>query len=195
MILHDHVLSAEGYSVRLMLALIGAPHDHRVTDILAEPRPPDPVPRLVDGDRTIDDPAGALVHLAATRAPDWLPDSDDVRAWLAFGMVDLAPVRRLREARLFGRPARDGDERAARRAFRQLDDRLIEETLAGRGFVAGDRPTVADVACFPAVALADDAGIPLDRFHGLVRYIDRMAALPGFVPMPGVLVLADPPGG
>ncbi|HUG63123.1 MAG TPA: glutathione S-transferase C-terminal domain-containing protein, partial [Methylomirabilota bacterium] len=76
-------------------------------------------------------------------------------------------------------------------AYPRLDDRLVEARLLGRRFLVGDRPTIADVACFPMVALSDDVGIPLDRFHALSRYIDDIAALPGFAPMPGILLLPE----
>lgn len=195
MILHDHVLSAEGYAVRLLLALAGAPHEHRVVDIL-DPGS-EPVPRLEAGGRAIVGMGEILPFLV--REPDfagWLPAEErveqEVLRWLAFADGDLGAAMRLREARLFDWPAdRDDLEARALAAYRTIDDHLAEALILGRPFLVGERPTIADIACFPALALADDVGIPLDRFHAIGRFVDAMIRLPRFVPMPGILALPD----
>lgn len=201
MILDDHVLSGEGWAIRLTLSLAGIAWEHRVADLFAEPRPR--VPVLTDDEgRVFPDWTGALAAIAAGRGgaaalgPADAGERAAIGRWLAFAAADLAPVLRLREARLFDWPASGDAEAAARRGLRRLDDALIERRILGQGFLVADRPTVADVACLPAVALADDAGLALDACHGLVGWLDRMTALPGFLPMPGVVALpAEDPAG
>jgi glutathione S-transferase len=195
MVLHDHVLSAEGYAVRLMAALSGLVLDHRVVDILAGPATPPPLLEIDAASMTGVRPI--LLHLAGEAGGGWLPAEPAGRAavldWLDFAAGNLSAARRLREIRLFGRP---GDapalERAVGSAYRRLDDHLAERLIEGSPFLVGSGPTIADVACFPAVALSDDVGVPLDRFHAVSRFVDAVTRLPGFVPMPGVLVLPDP---
>ena len=63
---------------------------------------------------------------------------------------------------------------------------LIDEHLAKRDWLALSRPTVADCAVFPYVALAPDGGIDLTQYKNIVRWIDRIKGLPGFVTMPGI---------
>lgn len=193
MILHDHVLSAEGYAVRLLLALTGVVHEHRVVDILAAGA--EPVPRLEAGGVSVVGMLPAVLFLARRLGPgEWAGESAgervEVLRWLVFAEVDLGPALRLREARLFDWPAdREALAAKALAAYRTIDDHLAEALILGRPFLVGDRPTIADVACFPALALADDVGIPLDRFHGVGRFVDAMTRLPGFTPMPGILAL------
>jgi glutathione S-transferase len=52
--------------------------------------------------------------------------------------------------------------------------------------LAADRPTIADIACFPYVALAPEGEIPLDGHPAVRGWVDRIKALPGFVGMPGI---------
>ena len=47
-------------------------------------------------------------------------------------------------------------------------------------------PTVADIACFPYVALAGDGGVETDGYLAVRRWLDRFKRLPGFVTMPGI---------
>ena len=71
-----------------------------------------------------------------------------------------------------------------RRAARILP--LIDARLADHDWLALDRPTVADCAVFPYVALAPEGGVALDDFPHIRAWIARVRALPGFVPMPGL---------
>ena len=48
------------------------------------------------------------------------------------------------------------------------------------------RLTIADVGCFPYVALAPEGGISLEVFPGVRKWIERIKKQPGFVPMPGI---------
>ena len=48
------------------------------------------------------------------------------------------------------------------------------------------RPTLAECAVMPYVALAPEGGIDLAPYPSVLAWIDRIRALPGFVPMPGI---------
>jgi len=52
--------------------------------------------------------------------------------------------------------------------------------------VAGDHFTIADIACFPYVALAPEGGVALDPYGAVRRWIGQIQAQPGFVSMPGI---------
>lgn len=47
-----------------------------------------------------------------------------------------------------------------------------------------ERPTVADIAVFPYIALAEDGKISLEAYP--LAWIERVKALPGFVSMIGI---------
>ena len=72
-------------------------------------------------------------------------------------------------------------------AFVVLDDHLAEQELRDCPWVAGPEPTVADIACFPYVALSNDGGIARDEYPAIERWLARVMALPGFIDMPGIL--------
>ena len=71
-----------------------------------------------------------------------------------------------------------------RRAARILP--LIEARLADHDWLALDRPTIADCAVLPYVALAPEGGVSLGDVPHIRAWIARVKALPGFAPMPGV---------
>ena len=63
----------------------------------------------------------------------------------------------------------------------------LERGLEGRDFVCGAY-TVADLALYGYVHVADDAGVPLAEHPAVAAWVKRVAALPGFeeplAPMP-----------
>jgi glutathione S-transferase len=61
---------------------------------------------------------------------------------------------------------------------------LMEGELAARDWLAGDAPTIADVACYSYVAHAPEGGIALDSCPRVQAWVARVQALPGFIPMP-----------
>lgn len=66
---------------------------------------------------------------------------------------------------------------------------VLNESLAGRSWVAGDALTVADFSLGAGLVYARPARIPLDPYPEIVRWYDALAALPGWrdalPPMPG----------
>ncbi len=53
-------------------------------------------------------------------------------------------------------------------------------------WLEGDRPTIADIACFPYIALAADGKIALEDYPHVIAWISRIKQLPGYVGMPGL---------
>ncbi|MGY6269652.1 glutathione S-transferase C-terminal domain-containing protein, partial [Achromobacter denitrificans] len=60
---------------------------------------------------------------------------------------------------------------------------VMEQELAGRDFLAGAAPTIADVACYAYVAHAPEGNVSLDAYARIRAWLGRIEALPGFVPM------------
>ena len=50
-------------------------------------------------------------------------------------------------------------------------------------FLAGDTPTIADVACYTYLAHAPEGNVPLEPYPAVLAWLARVAALPRFVPM------------
>ena len=48
-------------------------------------------------------------------------------------------------------------------------------------WLALDRPTIAELACYPYVHTAPEAGIPLDAYPAVTAWIKRLEALPAWI--------------
>ncbi len=199
--LHDRETSGNSYKARLLLSLLGVPFE-RVPVALGpggrntvDPgylalNPRGQIPTLEDGDTVLWGSTAILAYLATRydQSGTWLPRHDPamlgrVMQWLELAQNEIATgLFRARAIARFGYP---GDLEAARRdgdaALGAIERRLAQgdDWLAG-----GGHPTVADVACFPYAALAPEGGFDLAPYPGLARWIGRIEALPGFVPLP-----------
>ena len=184
--LHDYVLSAECYTVRLMLALLELPHERIAVD--AYPGGAD-CPVLIDGDDVHRDPGLILTFLARANGPQWLPtdSAQEVAGWLAFTATRLASLAEARRVAIMGL---EGDLDAlnakGREALRLLEDVLTERGLAGRDWLVGTSPTIADIAVFPHVMLSHDSGIGHEDYPAINLWQRRVRRLPRFVGMPGI---------
>jgi len=58
----------------------------------------------------------------------------------------------------------------------------LESHLAGRDWLAADRPTIADVALYSYLARAPEGNVDLSGYPVVQRFLRRIEALPGFVP-------------
>jgi len=195
--LYDLELSGNCYKVRLFAALAQIPLDIEAVDFLggAHKRPPltelnpwGEIPILVDGEVVLRDSQAILVYLAAKYAGEaWLPRDAagmaQVMQWLstAANEVQNGPA----SARLvdkFGYALDKAD--TLKRSARILP--LLEAHLAKQQWLALARPTIADCAVFPYVALAPEGGVALADYPNIRQWLERVKALPHFLAMPGV---------
>lgn len=202
--LHGHELSGNSSKVRLLLDLLGLPHQWVRVDLMAgehkQPaflalNPFGQVPVLEDGDTTLADAQAILFYLAARQGDGlWLPtdplEQARVVRWLsiAAGEVRQGPES-ARLHHLFGVKA-IAIERAHEKAAFILNQ--LERHLDDRRWLELDRPTIADIAVFPYVALAEDGGIDLAPYPNILTWIGRIQALPGYQPITGLDSSAEP---
>ena len=195
--LYDLELSGSCYKVRLLSALLGVPLTVVPVDFLdgAHKRSPlidlnpfGEIPIFLDGDLVLRDSQAILVYIARKwGGEDWLPTEAarmaEVVQWLMVAENEIA--RGPNDARLHDKFGYKLDVAAARdKAARILG--LLEAHLAKRTWLAGNQPTVADIACMPYVALSHEGGISLAPYPSVQAWIDRIKALPGFVGMPAL---------
>ncbi|XXX74750.1 glutathione S-transferase [Sorangium sp. So ce134] len=193
--LYRHPLSGHAHRVELFLSLLRLPFElvdvdlksgaHKAPDFLRK-NPFGQVPVIEDGDVTLADSNAILVYLAARYDPSgrWLPRDPAaaarVQQWLsvAAGQLAAGPAA-ARLVTVFGFKL---DHERAKAIAAQLFA-VVDQHLSARRFLAGDEPTVADVAMYTYTAHAPEGGVPLDP-HGNVRaWLARVEDLPGFVPM------------
>ena len=211
--LYDYVLSGSCYKVRLFMSLIGLDHtpvpidyfpgrEQRSADFLAI-NPLGQLPVLDDDGLVLRDAQAILVYLAAKYDPgrQWYPEDPaaqgTIAMWLSFagGEIMNASAARLHDMLNYDFDI-DRVRRATHDAFRILDDHLADQEVRGTDWIAGGRhPSIADVACFPYVALAGDGGITIEDYHAIRRWLDRVKRLPRFIVMPGIHPASGSVGG
>ncbi len=64
--------------------------------------------------------------------------------------------------------------------------RTLEWRLGGHRWLVGSAPTLADIACFPYVALAGQGGIDVSPYAGVASWIRAFRSIDGFIAMPGL---------
>ena len=195
--LYDLELSGNCYKVRLFAALAKIPLEIVPVDFMGgeHKRPPltnlnpwGELPILEDGKVVLRDSQAILVYLAAQYGDEnWLPRDatglGEVMQWLSTSANELqnGPCA-ARLADKFGYAIDKAN--TLERAARILP--LIEAHLAAHQWLALGRPTIADCAVMPYVALAPEGGISLEAYPNIRQWIARIKALPGFIPMPGI---------
>lgn len=199
--------SGNSYKARLLASLLGLTVDlvdvnlgageQRSADYLAM-NPRGEVPALVDGDQVFTDSAAILVYLASkSDQRGWWPEEAAEQAqivqWLAFAASWVQfGVFTARAIVAFGGTyngvglAKSADTLAEARIRSEKSLKILETALAGQDWLANGRPTIADVAVFPYVALAPMGDVDLTPYANVRGWIDRIKALPGFVTMPGI---------
>ena len=199
--LYDLELSGNCYKVRLLAALMGVHLEIASVDFMAGEHkterfrglnPFAEIPVLVDGDLVLRDSQAILVYLARLHGGEtWLPtgaaDMARVVQWLSTAANDVA--RGPNDARLHDLFGYKLDVARAREHSGKVLT-ILDAHLAGRDWLELGRPTIADVAVYPYVAVAEQGGVSLTPFGAVRRWMGRIQALPGYVPMPGQFAAA-----
>jgi glutathione S-transferase len=196
--LYGHELSGNSYKVRLFLGLLKIDYEWIKVDLMkGEHKSPEylalnpfgQVPLLVDGETILADAQAILVYLARQYGSEqWLPldalPLAQVVRWLSTtaGEVRQGPEN-ARLYHLFGATSIN-IERAHQKADYILTQ--LNQHLSTRTWLEFERPTIADVAAFPYVALARDGKVDLDGYPHVLNWIDRVKQLPGYLPMTGL---------
>jgi glutathione S-transferase len=150
------------------------------------------LPVMVADDLTLTESTAMLAYLASVGEPDWLgPDTPrglaEVQQWLAFSghLAASLGMARLHDMLLY--PADiDALRRDGHLALRKLEAALTERRFAKETWLVGDAPSIADIACFPNVMLAQDGGVSLDPYPSVRLWTRRIRALDRFIEMPGI---------
>ncbi|PCC69220.1 glutathione S-transferase [Nannocystis exedens] len=192
--LYRHPLSGHAHRVQLFLSLLGLPVELVDVDLRAgAQRQPQflalnrfgQVPVLDDDGTIVADSNAILVYLARKHGGEAWSPSDPVGAaavqrWLSVAAGPLASgPAAARLVTVFG--AKFDAAEVIARAHALL--RVMDAELAGRDFLAGDRATIADVACYAYVAHAPEGNVSLAEYAAVRAWLARVEALRGFVPM------------
>jgi glutathione S-transferase len=195
--LHDTLISGNGYKVRLLLTLLGLPFTRIEYDIdRGETRRPEflrlnpngrvPLLEFEDG-RCLAESNAILCYLAeGTR---FLPADRFERAlalqWLFFEQYSHEPnIATLRY--WITHNVLDDERRAqvaGKRRWGEAALGVMERHLDARRYFVGERYSVADIALYAYTHVAGEGGFDLAPYAAVRRWLDRVAAEPGHIPI------------
>jgi len=189
--LYDYDASGNCLKVRLLLGLLDRPYERVPIDIFAgdtlteafgrlNPLRETPVLEL-DSGAVITQSAAILWYVG--EGTDYLPGDPVDRArvvqWLAFEQDRVMSALGGARFRLLtgrddpGLPGRQANGRTA------LD--VLDAHLSRAEFVVAGAPSIADLALYPYISRAGDAGVDPAGWPEVAAWLERLRALPGFV--------------
>jgi len=192
--LFDYTASANCLKVRILAAQLGLDLERVPIDIFAaetltddylarNPAGETPVLELDSGAHLAESNA-ILLYLAegSPLLPDDLEERAQVWRWLFFEQSAVVPsIGSARFWILTGRDAGREDELDRRLGSVRSVLSLLDEHLCGNAYLVAGRYTLADLAVYGYTHVAPDAGIDLDDFPQVRRWLAAVEAQPGFV--------------
>ncbi len=194
--LYDAPQSGNCHKIRMLLSFLGLAYESVPVDSRGDgTRKPDflrlnpraQIPVLEDGDMIVWDSQAILTYLAREYGGDrWMPldtvTLTRVLQWLAVSENELLfGLARARAVRLLGRPFNLEECQQLGRAGLAV----MESHLQHQPWLACDHLTIADIACYPYVALAPEGAVSLEEYPAVRVWIGRIQQQPGYVDMPG----------
>lgn len=200
LILHEDPRSGNCYKIRLAAALLGQRLERIQYDILkGDTRRPDflakvngngRIPVLQIGDRFLPESNAACWYMAEGSAliPADRFDRADMLRWMFFEQYNHEPnIATLRFWLYFVGEANltsfQRDQILAKRAGGEEALALMERHLARRDWFVGEGVTLADIALYAYTHVCEAGGFRLQDHPAVCAWLERVAALPGYVPM------------
>ncbi|MEK9726349.1 MAG: glutathione S-transferase family protein [Rhodospirillaceae bacterium] len=200
--LYDVPASGNCHKVRMMLSFLGldyekapmnlAERDQKTLEYLAM-NPIGKVPVLDDDGEIVRDSQAIVVYLAAKYGGDkWLPGDaaglGHVMEWLSFAANEMLNGCAVARALIIFK--REGDLAGAQALSKQYLE-ILDGHLAGRDWLVGDAPTVADIACYVYAGLVHQGEVDQAPYKNMIAWFKRIEALPGYegmaaLPAPGL---------
>lgn len=196
--LHDMKVSGNCYKVRLLLALLKIPFrsiaiepsagQSQTPEFLAlNPKASVPFVAFEDG-RTLSESNAILLHFA--EGTPYLPQASFERAkvyeWLFYEQYYHEPQIAVRIALSTIHSRRDQATPERMAALLEGGNKalgVMEGALTEAPFVVGEYLSIADIALYAYTHKAERGGYDLTRFPALVRWLERVRSVPGFVDM------------
>ena len=200
--LYDLHRSGNCYKVRLLLSFFRLEYEKvSVNANAGENRTPEffklnprgQLPVLEDDGQVLWDSTAILVYLAAKYGEEhWLPREPYMLAcvmqWLALeqneGRYGLARARAIALGN--STPFAQLGNIDECRALADTALNVLESRLKSSSWLVGAQITIADVACYPYVALAPEGDIDVGPYPAVGRWQARIEAMPNYVPLPQI---------
>ncbi|VAW70282.1 Glutathione S-transferase, unnamed subgroup [hydrothermal vent metagenome] len=149
-------------------------------------------PVLEADSTTIWDSQAILIYLARQYGTKnayncWYPDDplsmSQITQWLCVANDEI--FHTLAKARAIIKFKHTGDLNFAQ----QQGEKLliwINRHLKHRHWMATDQLSIADIACYPYIALAEEGHIPLHKYSAIHEWFRRIQSIENYTPMPGL---------
>ena len=62
----------------------------------------------------------------------------------------------------------------------------IDKHLSNRHWLATNKPSIADIACYPYIALCEEGGVSLEGYPAIHAWFLQIESLKGYITMPGI---------
>ncbi len=200
LILHEDPLSGNCYKIKLTAGLLGIPLQIRQYAIMnGETRTPEfvanvnangRIPVLQEGSRFLPESNAACWYLAEGSAliPVERFDRADMLRWMFFEQYNHEPnIATLRFWLAYVGEAQLSDQQRAMIPAKRIagEDalQLMDEHLADRDWFAGNAVSLADIALYAYTHVAEAGGFRLRERRHICAWLDRVAALPGYLAM------------
>ena len=202
--LHEDPLSGNCYKIRLTAARLGVPlavrrfdirkGETRTAEFLSEINANGRIPVLEigsgDARRFLPESNAACWYLAEGSAliPADRFERADMLRWMFFEQYSHEPnIATLRYWLAFVGEAHLSEQQRAQVPAKRIAGEdalaLMDEHLAGREWFVGERESLADIALYAYTHVAEAGCFRLRERRNVCDWLDRVAALPGYVPM------------
>src|SRR5665213_918382 len=199
--LYSGAESGNSWKLRILLDQLEAPYEkvlvdlltweHKAKEFITTVNPRGQVPVLEDEGQRFWDSGACLVYIARKfNRSDWLPIEPapmaEVLQWVFMAETEiqfgLQYTRRgvMRDRWVIG----TAENKAQFQVFGKIALNAMEWRLHDHEWLALDRITIADIACYPYVFHAAEAELPLDDYPGIRAWLARCQATPGWSPAP-----------
>ena len=188
--LYGSFTSSSSYKPMLFLALSGLPFSFRTVNLkIGRQNEPEhlarnrygKVPVLEHRGLTIVQSNVVLSYLAGTTGLFEGKTEQDrwtAREWLDWEADQISNVAKVRHYSRF----RQVDP-AVMDYFRPLAEAAIgfvDKSLAGREWLVGDAPTIADIGCWGRMVFMHEGGLDINRWPNVLAWSNRLKAMPRF---------------
>ena len=195
--LYDFDRSGNCHKVRMLLAFLGIEYQRIPVDLVKKEQmqahfltlnPLHKVPVLDDEGFIVRDSAAILIYLSRKYGnSDWYPDNAEdmaqIQQWLSFSVNEV--FNGLAIARAIIIFNRDADLEAPRRIAKEALN-VMEQRLKPHDWLALNRFTIADIACYPYTALIHEGHLSLENYPAIRAWLKRIESLPDYVSMQGL---------
>lgn len=178
---------------RLLLEMLKVPYEQVLVSLVdGEHKRPDflklnprgQVPVLEDEGRVFWDSTACLIYVARKHGGEkWLPtdaaDMAEVMQWIALSQNEIYYGLQWSRGVIHKFKAGGGNLEEYQ-GYGRMGLAVLEGHLKKNDWLALGRPTIADIGCYPYVAVADEGGITLDAYPHVTQWLKRCESLPGW---------------